>query len=276
MTTNSILYYHQIHFDFINTNTPLHNETIIIDKYTKKNFPNIEYTLWNLIDAKKFVDQYYPIFNTIFSYDTNFNIIKCDFFRYLLMYHFGGIYTDLDFISIRPFDDFLELLKKKHISFYPNDINDPSIILSDEWLNSSSFTNTLHNGILISLKKKHPFWLKLLFEIYNDLFVDKFQISNNNDVYTLSGPKKLNTFYNENINFYKDVCILPYFYFCPYISIENKKNVIFNHAMIDHKQQPSNELKWVFFNINDHDNLHTFCPNSFFVCVHLNTGSMWK
>ena len=196
------------------------------------------------------------------------------------MYHFGGIYTDLDFLVIRSFEKFLSNLKNRNISYYPNTIQDPSIILSEEWLDSYNLTDTLHNGILISLTKLHPFWLKLIHEIYHDIIVKKKSIVSENDVYITSGPKKLLQFYKQNSIFFKDICILPYYYFCPFKSLETENNVLveklFNNAIIPDNFSIKSNKSWSFFNINEYEKLPTLCPNSFFVNVFLNMGSMWK
>lgn len=269
------MYYHNIYFVFNSTKCPDSKETNIIEHNINKYCSSLTYKFWNFNDAKNFIKEHYPYFNDFFNNQMEYPIVKCDFFRYLIMYHFGGIYTDLDFICIRDFNLFLQMFKEKQISYYPHTVEDPSIILSDEWLNSSTFTKTIHNGILISLKEKHPFWLKLLFEIHDTYMNKQFKLTCKDDVFTLSGPKKLLQFYNENKCFFSDVCILPYYYFCPYISIdENNKTYLFNSPMIE--MENNKILKWIFFNINQHKDLRNLCPNSFFVCVFLNIGSMWK
>jgi hypothetical protein len=267
------MFYHQIYFQFDNTKENIQTESVAINTYLKKNCGNLIYKLWNFDDAHTFVKNNYPIFLDFLTMETPFPIIKCDFFRYLLMYHYGGVYTDLDFICIRPFDTFINFLNEKRINYFPNTVDNPSIILSEEWLNSSSFTNTLHNGILVSLKEKHPFWLKLVMDIYTNIVLLKNVPSKNDDVYFISGPKKLCSFFKDNLGFFKDVCVLPYYYFCPYVSIENGEQKQYNNAIIEHKNET---IQWVFHNINEHDSLYIKCPNSFFVCVFLNSGSMWK
>jgi hypothetical protein len=267
------MYYHQIYFQFTNTKKTIPNESVVIKSYLQQNCSSLIYNLWNFEDAKTFVKTNYPIFFDFFTMETTFPILKCDFFRYLLMYHYGGIYTDLDFIAIRPFETFIHLLNNGKINYFPNTVKSPSIILSEEWLNSSTYTNTLHNGILISLKEKHPFWMKLVMEIYNNVIFLNNVPTKNDDVFFISGPKKLCSYFKENIQFFNDVCVLPYYYFCPYISIENGERKMMNNAMIENMTE---NVQWVFHNITEHNNLFKRCPNSFFVCVFLNSGSMWK
>lgn len=247
-------------------------EMNITKQYINKHCHNLEYKLWDVSSALEFIDTFYPFLRCIMELHTNFNIVKCDFFRYLLMYHFGGLYTDLDFLPIRDFDQFIKLFEAKKISFFP--VNEsPKIILSEEWLDSTSLTNTLHNGILISLVPKHPFWLKLIMEIYEDLIIKKCLINTEHDVYNITGTKKLYKFFEFNKFHFKDVCILPYYYFCPYIANENNEKVYYNRPMFLNTEM---KLEWSFFNINQHNTLTSLCPYSFFVCVYMSSGSLWK
>lgn len=278
------MYYHNIYFVFDTTHNNVQNEhTKIIEKYIANNCENLEYLFWSFDMAIKFVEEHYPFFLPLFKAQLDQKIVLCDFFRYLLMYHYGGVYTDLDFIVIRPFETFLQKLNKQELCYYPNTVRNPSIILTEEWLDSTKISETLHNGILISLKPFHPFWMKLMIEIYSDIIVKQKTVKSHNDVYTTTGPKKLLKFYQENLNFFSDVCILPYYYFCPFVAIEydketgDKKTKIYNNAVVSSPEDFNfQKTNWVFFNIDDHQQLFDVCPNSFFVCVFLNTGSMWK
>lgn len=267
------MFYHNIYFVFDTTKCPDNKETKIIDSNITKYCGSLDYKFWDFSSAKSFINEFYPHFNQFFNAEIKYPIVKCDFFRYLIMYHFGGIYTDLDFICIRNFNTFFSMLQNKQISYFPNNVNTPSIILSEEWLNSSTLTNTLHNGILISLTQKHPFWLKLVHEIHDRFMKDNMTLSCKDDVFYVSGPKKLLRYYEENKQYFSDICILPYYYFCPYISIEtDNQQVLYNSPRLDSNKSS----RWVFFNINQYNQLNELCPNSFFVCVYLNTGSMWK
>lgn len=279
------MYYHNIYFIFDTTHNNVQNKhTKIIEKYISKNCGNLEYLFWSFDKAMAFVQENYPLFLPLFQSQLEQKIVLCDFFRYLLMYHYGGVYTDLDFIVIRPFDTFLQKLEQKQLCYYPNTVSEPSIILSEEWLDSTKLSETLHNGILISLKPFHPFWMKLMIEIYSDIVVKKNVIRSHADVYNTTGPKKLLKFYKENYSFFADVCILPYYYFCPFVAIEydreskdTKKTKVYNNAMVSSSDDfDFQNRNWVFFNIDDHHQLFDVCPNSYFVCVFLNTGSMWK
>jgi len=54
-------------------------------------------------DNRRIVSQYIPQFLRVFDAFPR-GIIKADFCRFLYMYLWGGIYADLDYICLRPFD----------------------------------------------------------------------------------------------------------------------------------------------------------------------------
>jgi hypothetical protein len=260
--------YHQIRFEFKQTKNIDSNELNILNQY-KKNLESYIYILWDIFDATVFIKNEYPEYLPFFLSETSFPIIKCDFFRYLLMYHFGGIYTDLDFICLKNINELND-------SF---DQQTANIFLSEEWYNSVQLTSTLHNGILISKKKKHNFWIFLINDIIK-WFDNGNIISNENDVYEITGTKRLCKYTLENINTYDDICILQYHYFCPFIAIlndsllNNNKDIIVCNGI--NKVPDMSISTWLFFLSSDHEKIKQLCPQSYFCCVYLNNKSMWK
>jgi mannosyltransferase OCH1-like enzyme len=87
-------------------NIPIENLKLA-DTVRKKN-PDFEYILWKDDDVdnlmKNFFPEYYEKFNELPRL-----IMKIDMFRYFLMYKYGGLYTDMDYLMFKPFD----LLEKK-------------------------------------------------------------------------------------------------------------------------------------------------------------------
>lgn len=69
----------------------------------KEVYPDWEYILWTDKDNEDFVRDEYPDF-----YDTYINlpknIMRADVIRYLIMYKMGGLYLDLDYEILKPFD----------------------------------------------------------------------------------------------------------------------------------------------------------------------------
>ena len=117
--------------------------------YVKKEFPEY-YEKWNNLPKK---------------------IMKVDTFRYMLMYKFGGLYSDLDQESILNFNSFLDKNKKYDIVLWCD--NHPSC----------------HNGLLLS-KPNKKFWYKYLEHIMTQ--------KDTSDVLNLTGPPSLYNFYSKN------------------------------------------------------------------------------
>lgn len=65
--------------------------------------PNWEYRLWTDVDNDNFVKNEYPDFYNIYNGFSR-GIMKADVIRYLIMYKIGGVYLDLDYEVLQPFD----------------------------------------------------------------------------------------------------------------------------------------------------------------------------
>jgi len=66
-----------------------------------------DYRLWDHQDAINLIHKYYPQYKQLWE-DFTQPIMKADFIRYLILYHYGGIYIDMDIYPIQPFDDLLD------------------------------------------------------------------------------------------------------------------------------------------------------------------------
>jgi len=72
----------------------------------KKIHPGYRYILWTHQTIRKFVQKFYPDFYPTFKAYTH-DIQRCDAFRYLVLYKYGGIYLDMDLVCKKKLDDFL-------------------------------------------------------------------------------------------------------------------------------------------------------------------------
>ena len=117
MTHNFPKIIHQIWFDFKDLpNIPEHfNKNV---ESWKNHNPDWDYKVWDLETAVKIIKDEYPGYLNTFN-EFKYNISKCDFFRYILMNKYGGMYIDLDFLCIRPINYFLDLLLKIISSIMP-------------------------------------------------------------------------------------------------------------------------------------------------------------
>lgn len=66
-----------------------------------------QYELWDDSENRLFIETNYPDFLPIYD-GYNVNIKRVDAVRYFYLLKYGGIYCDLDFICLKPFDELLE------------------------------------------------------------------------------------------------------------------------------------------------------------------------
>jgi mannosyltransferase OCH1-like enzyme len=109
--------------------------------------PNWKYTLLTDADNENIVKTYFPDFyNRFMSF--KYPIQRADAIRYCVLYLYGGIYVDLDYMCNKSFDD---------------------IRLTNEvgLIKSSNF-NCFTNSVLLS-KQGSKFWLKAIEQMKQDL-----------------------------------------------------------------------------------------------------------
>jgi len=69
--------------------------------------PDWEYRLWTDEDCRDFLMQHYPWFLPIYDNYPK-TIMRIDAVRYFWMYHYGGLYVDLDFEALKSVEPLLE------------------------------------------------------------------------------------------------------------------------------------------------------------------------
>jgi len=128
-------------------------------KSIQKNNPLFDYKLWKDDDVDKVMRNDFP------EYYEKFNelprmIMKIDMFRYFLMYKYGGLYTDMDYLMFKSFD----LLNEK-------------VVIPCNREDTSGNPICLGNCIFAS-EPNHPFWKSLM----NTLFtIDRTEINYKTD-----------------------------------------------------------------------------------------------
>lgn len=135
----------------------------IKNQETWKNlYSDFEYKFWDASSLKKFIELNYPEILPQWLVLDRF-IKKCDIAKYLLLFHFGGLYADMDTYPVKRIEYLLELVS-------PDDEYD--IILSKEsddplaWKSEISkvivserdLKFVIGNAVIIS-KKRVQFWL---------------------------------------------------------------------------------------------------------------------
>jgi mannosyltransferase OCH1-like enzyme len=120
---------------------PLYHELI-------EHHPDWEYKLWTDQDNDNFVAQHYPsYFPTYQKFEKK--IFRIDAVRYLYMYHYGGVYMDLDMRVYRNIGPLIDNAKGVVVARMGSD---------------EEFIHSIPNAWMAS-PPKNPFWLCLLNEI---------------------------------------------------------------------------------------------------------------
>ncbi|KAL3880234.1 hypothetical protein ACJMK2_032483 [Sinanodonta woodiana] len=113
-----------IHQTWIDTNIPEDFRKYVSS--FKEHHSNYAYMLWTDKMALKFVEDMFPM---ILPFYVNYrhNLQRADAVRYMILYEYGGVYADLDIVSLRPLDPVLRkysciLSQEPHIHpiFYSN------------------------------------------------------------------------------------------------------------------------------------------------------------
>lgn len=180
---------HQIWFQFGENGLPTpsiknqHNAHEII-----KDNPNWEYVLWNRTLVEKFISAQYPKYYNVYN-DLQFDIQKVDFARYVILYHYGGIYLDFD------------VKLNKSLLNLTYDVGRTCHVQ----LAKGNMINQVENQIMASLKNE-PFWIDVINTVDKNNKIPKknyelFYLY----VFRTSGAKSVKEVYQK----YRDiVCII--------------------------------------------------------------------
>jgi mannosyltransferase OCH1-like enzyme len=132
--------------------------------------PDFEYKFWTDEDMFDEIKTNFPLYYEAFMALPRM-IMRIDMFRYFLMYQYGGLYVDLDYMMFKPFD-MLE--------------SDAKIVLPsnrEECKNPTKYT-CIGNSIFAS-EPNHPFWKMVI----DTLFTNKREkYRTNQDVVNGTGP----------------------------------------------------------------------------------------
>jgi mannosyltransferase OCH1-like enzyme len=108
-----------------------------------------KHELWDDRDNRVFMKRYYSWFLPVYdSYDKNIN--RVDAVRYFYLFHYGGIYVDMDFECLKPVDNLLKQNKDYDILF-------GSIESDGKYVGHS-----IPNAIMIS-KPQQAFWVVVFY-----------------------------------------------------------------------------------------------------------------
>ncbi len=165
-----------------------------------KSLPNVTYLLWDDDKVWDFLRTKYPDFISLYT-RYEYLIQRADMIRYLILYEFGGVYSDLDLYPAESKLNIFDFVSDKH----------PSFVYS---ANSDCYTNAL-----MASPKKSPLFLELMSGLEYQLNNMPFWcIGKHLNVMFSTGPMYL----TEKLKKTKQsFIVLPKTYFNPY-SIADK------------------------------------------------------
>ncbi|GLE03103.1 hypothetical protein PINS_up011982 [Pythium insidiosum] len=170
--------------------------------------PGWQYVFWTFEDQVALFEKLYPKYLPIIRGISMVSV--SDMTRYALLHHYGGLYVDLDFECLKPFDQ-LHHDNDAFLSYEPG----PHAVLLE-----NSTTPAICNAILASAPG-HPFWLQVLDNIYHAW---------HNGVgaeapIALTGPRMLKSTYEAYSQVNNDVKLFAPEFFYPEIAYWNVGNM---------------------------------------------------
>ncbi len=149
---------------------------IIHQTWRDKNLPPIIYNLvseniktlkshgyelmfWTDEMILKLISEEYPHFNNIYKLART-GVQKGDIARILVVYHYGGIYIDLDVLLLRDFGEFLDMnLDKLYITYEPSG-QTKALYNSDKYICNAFFAANKNNNMLKMVLHNIPEYIK--------------------------------------------------------------------------------------------------------------------
>lgn len=200
-----------------------------IDSYSKevikdnlKMNPEWEYKCYNLEEIDKYIKYHESeyVYNAFKKINPKFGAVISDLFRYIVIYHEGGLYLDIKSKITKPLDEWVHK-KKLLISFFGNYEEINSVIISKYYKNCDKKYKSQLSQFSFIYPKKFPILRKLIDYIAQNIYNYK----NNYFLKILLG--------NSLYNLYKIFVLTgPWVYskfMGPYICNNKDKIIIFNH-----------------------------------------------
>lgn len=176
----------------------------------KRMNPSFEYKFFTDADIVSFLKTNYPEYYTTYL-KLPVLIQRIDFFRYIVVYHYGGFYFDLDMTALESLDDNL----LTYDSVFPVDE-----IIKKEMCKQSRYLYFCKNNMYFLLgqyafgaKPQDPFIKEIIDRIHKDInqTIQLYSLSQNKEIYVYqtTGPDFVSKLYQEYTD-KKNVKILHY------------------------------------------------------------------
>ena len=158
----------------------------------KENHPDWEYRFWNKQMINSFLESTCPDFLSYYR-SFPFNVQRWDAIRYLILYHIGGLYADLDYECIRPLDVLL---------------TDSSCCMGMESYLHKNESHLLPVGnALMASVPKHSYMAAIIDDMKNNFSID-YGKGDTKQIMATTGPLMVARVY-DRYKKKKDVTLLP-------------------------------------------------------------------
>lgn len=113
----------------------------------KECHPRWTYLLWDDKDDRDFVVKEYPQYLQLYDSFPE-QIYRVDMVRYLFLHRFGGLYADMDYECLRPFDDLVDSIDE--------------VVILGRMGDDTSYEHSIPNALMIAKHPGDPFWLHVM------------------------------------------------------------------------------------------------------------------
>lgn len=187
----------------------------ILARTWQKQNPDWEYHLWNGEEMDKLVETHFPKYLEMYK-NFPYPVQRWDTIRYMILYIYGGVYTDLDTECFRSIND---LVKNKTFAF------------GEEPSPNKDIPNRIGNAFLVS-EKGNKGWLIILKHIQKHIDKKKNYIET---VMNSTGPNMITRIFNELEKGYF-ASIIPYHLVTPLAKWDMYQCIFLNdRKMFDNK-----------------------------------------
>jgi len=159
----------------------------------KEKMPGWEYRFWNRQNINDFLESTCPDFLP-FYHSYPFNVQRWDAIRYLILYHIGGLYVDLDYECIRPLDVLL--------------VDSTCCMGMEPTVNSRIYHKSIIVGnALMASVPKHPYMEVIIKDLRTNFSID-YGKGESIQIMETTGPFMVTRVY-EQLKKKKEVTLLP-------------------------------------------------------------------
>jgi len=154
-----------------------------------------KYVLWDNEKMNDFMQEFYPEYWVPYN-SVKYNIQKWDIIRYFILYHFGGMYVDVDYECLESIEPLFENNKSCYFSA------EPAL-----HTRSTGVKNFFNNALIISIPQ-HPFMWLTVESSFRELSIKRNYPNKLFEVLSTTGPLLLTNLYNSHPDT-NDICIIP-------------------------------------------------------------------